>query len=113
MKTTNGISQEADEVANHVHPTFREALWVAMVDAPTKYALPFCDHSLYSIRWGLASSASGLSWALVARQSASACFLASRSLFPLPPSKRYFLPGSLELKHILPSPHGQHAYQEG
>lgn len=28
METTNGISQEADEVANHVHPTFREALWV-------------------------------------------------------------------------------------
>lgn len=28
METTNGISQEADAVANHVHPTFREALWV-------------------------------------------------------------------------------------
>lgn len=28
METTNGISQEADAVANHAHPTFREALWV-------------------------------------------------------------------------------------
>ncbi|QDT27994.1 hypothetical protein Enr10x_33320 [Gimesia panareensis] len=59
----------------------------AVIPSPwSMHHLSTLSHSaikfLYSVRWGVASSASRSSWALVARQTASACFLASLIAFP-------------------------------